>query len=212
MEGRKISWTPCVRNQRVFVPSVLPSECPSPRHPTAPKDWERQAALGRSSEKLRMVSLGYGKKKKITAAVSISIVHIGWDQIWLKQISNHHWFINSNFHYSELSDRPGHTLVDPQESQKQPCEVFQLQKRFCLEVMLSQTQRQQTKLVSSKAGFVHSHWHRTGHCSSHCSAALPQSSNIKHWNPNVSNKERITAYYNTRDSLQWLPDVGWQQV
>lgn len=176
MEGRKIFWTPWCKEPKGFCSSVLPSECPSPWHPTAPKkDWERQAALARSIEKLRMVSLGYGKKKKI-AALSIPIVHMGWNQIWLRKISNQHWFINSNFHYSELSDRPenwAHTLADPEESQKQPCEVFQLQKKFCLEFILSRTQRKQTKLVPSKADFVHSHWHRTGHCSSHWSAALP---------------------------------------
>lgn len=89
------------------------------------------------------------EEEKITAAVSVPIVHMGWDQIWLMKISNQHWFINSHFHYSKLSDRPGdwaHTLAHCKESQKQPCKAFQLQKEFCLEFMLSQTPRKQTKL------------------------------------------------------------------
>lgn len=78
MREEKSSELLSARNQRVFVPSALPSECPPPQHPTASKDWERQATLARSSEKLRMVSMGYGKKEeKVTAAVSIPTVHMG---------------------------------------------------------------------------------------------------------------------------------------
>lgn len=145
-EGRKTFWAPWCKKAKGFCYFRSPFWVSLTTTPNCSKEGlGKTGCLSKIQWETEHGQPGLRQaEEKITATVSIPTVHMGWDQIWLRKISNQHWSINSNFHYSKLSDRPGHwahTLADPTKSQKQSCEVLLLQKEVFLEFMVSQTQR-----------------------------------------------------------------------